>query len=426
METKIEKNSDKDTSQEKYDLYTEKVVIRASKRYKWLIRILEVIAVLLTILALTTAGLLYFLPTIQDRAKRQKEEREKEIVYIQKDNYNYFDDQYSEDDEKLTEKDLKENYEQAMSILRSQTEDVQKSIVIVDNKREISETPTVKNDNNINTEICGLIVARANGKFMILTSDNYLDMSGQLIVKISPEGSMHEAKLECDNSELGMCIISISESDFDEKQISEIKVCELDNSYRVHQGDLVIAAGSIYGSSKASDYGTVVGTNIKYATDNGLGIIETNVASNGKIFSFLFNSYGRVVGISDGSEGATIKAIGISDIKATMETMLNKHSVRYCGIIGQNVTEELAKSYNLPDGIYVSSVDIDSPAYYSGLQTGDVITGVNGQDILTIQQFNEKLNLYNEGESLQIKAKRLGKDGYTDVSFVVMVKLKKL
>ena len=36
-------------------------------------------------------------------------------------------------------------------------------------------------------------------------------------------------------------------------------------------------------------------------------------------------------------------------------------------------------------------MDIDSPAYYAGLQAGDVISAINGQSVLTIQQFSEKL-----------------------------------
>ncbi|MFQ8902809.1 MAG: PDZ domain-containing protein [Lachnospira eligens] len=63
----------------------------------------------------------------------------------------------------------------------------------------------------------------------------------------------------------------------------------------------------------------------------------------------------------------------------------------YCGITGQNVTEELAAKYGLPSGVYISNVDIDSPAYYAGLQAGDVISAINGQSVL---QFSSLVRNY--------------------------------
>ena len=71
-------------------------------------------------------------------------------------------------------------------------------------------------------------------------------------------------------------------------------------------------------------------------------------------------------------------------------------------------------------------MDIDSPAYYAGLQAGDVISAINGQSILTIQQFSEKLYQCADGDTMYVTAKRQGKDGYSDVLFSVNVQLKQL
>lgn len=40
--------------------------------------------------------------------------------------------------------------------------------------------------------------------------------------------------------------------------------------------------------------------------------------------------------------------MGISDLKGQLETMINHQGVMYCGITGQNVTDELTAKYNLP------------------------------------------------------------------------------
>lgn len=61
----------------------------------------------------------------------------------------------------------------------------------------------------------------------------------------------------------------------------------------------------------------------------------------------MFNSEGNVVGVSKASTDTSTKFIGISDLKAQIETMINEHGIMYCGITGQNVTDELAAKYGL-------------------------------------------------------------------------------
>lgn len=42
---------------------------------------------------------------------------------------------------------------------------------------------------------------------------------------------------------------------------------------------------------------------------------------------------------------------------------------------------ELQHLYRFPDGLYISNVVLDSPAYSAGLLSGDVITKINGEDV---------------------------------------------
>ena len=186
------------------------------------------------------------------------------------------------------------------------------------------------------------------------------------------------------------------------------------------------ASGKLYETSKGVSYGTIAGSKVEYSKDSGYEVFETSVSITAGGFAILFNSEGNVVGVSKASTDTSSKFIGISDLKAQIETMINEHGIMYCGITGQNVTEELAAKYGLPSGVYISNVDIDSPAYYAGLQAGDVISAINGQSVLTIQQFSEKLYQCADGEAMYVTAMRQGKDGYSDVAFSVSVQLKQL
>lgn len=53
-------------------------------------------------------------------------------------------------------------------------------------------------------------------------------------------------------------------------------------------------------------------------------------------------------------------------------------------------------------GIYVTDIELDSPAYAAGIQPGDIITGIDGNMVLTIQAFSEKLYQCESGQQISI------------------------
>ena len=405
---------------EKYNLYTEKIVLHPAKKYRWLIQIGKALLFMASVAVAAIIFMVFLYPVVQK--KMEERNKEKDVVYIQKDNYILAEGETGEDKDKLTEQDLKENYEQAMATLRAKVEDVKKCLVTVDIEQPTTQIPTVEKSE---TEVTGLVVAHNYSRYLILTSERLLSGGSRFVVKLG-EDTQIEATAVCKDEVTGIGILSINELGLTKEQKDALSVAVLDNSYKVRQGDLVIAAGKIYETSKGIDYGTIAGIRTEYSKDNGYEVFETSITVTAGGFGILFNSDGKVVGISKASADSTMKFIGISDLKAPIETMVNSQGIMYCGITGQNVTDELATKYGLPSGVYISAVDIDSPAYYAGLQAGDVINRINGESILTIQQFSEKLYQCADGDTMYVTAKRQGKDGYSDVLFSVNVQLKQL
>lgn len=405
---------------EKYDLYTEQVVLHPAKKYKWLIRIGKLLLFAVSVVIAATLFMVFLYPVLQKRIEEKN--KDKNVIYIQKDNYILAENQTAEYSDILTEKDLKDNYEVAMAALRAKVEDVNKCVVSVDIEQPFSDVPTIESSQ---TEVAGLVVANVNSTYLVLTSSSLLEPGMNYIVRLSDEVQT-KAAFVCRNTASGIGIVSINASKLTAEQRNSIAVAQLDNSYMVKQGDLVIASGKLYETSKGVSYGTIAGSKVEYSKDSGYEVFETSVSITAGGFAILFNSEGNVVGVSKASTDTSSKFIGISDLKAQIETMINEHGIMYCGITGQNVTEELAAKYGLPRGVYISNVDIDSPAYYAGLQAGDVISAINGQSILTIQQFSEKLYQCADGEAMYVTAMRQGKDGYSDVAFSVSVQLKQL
>ena len=405
---------------EKYNLYTEKIVLHPAKKYRWLIQIGKALLFMASVAVAAIIFMVFLYPVVQKKVEERN--KEKDVVYIQKDNYILAEGETGEDKDKLTEQDLKENYEQAMATLRAKVEDVKKCLVTVDIEQPTTQIPTVEKSE---TEVTGLVVAHNYSRYLILTSERLLSGGSRFVVKLG-EDTQIEATAVCKDEVTGIGILSINELGLTKEQKDALSVAVLDNSYKVRQGDLVIAAGKIYETSKGIDYGTIAGIRTEYSKDNGYEVFETNIPVTAGGFGILFNSDGKVVGISKASADSTMKFIGICDLKAPIETMINSQGIMYCGITGQNVTDELATKYGLPSGVYISAVDIDSPAYYAGLQAGDVINRINGESILTIQQFSEKLYQCADGDTMYVTAKRQGKDGYSDVLFSVNVQLKQL
>ena len=66
-------------------------------------------------------------------------------------------------------------------------------------------------------------------------------------------------------------------------------------------------------------------------------------------------------------------------------------------------------------------MDPDSPAMAAGIQIGDVICGVSGEDTGSIMSYQRAVLETKAGEQVRFKGKRLGAEGYVDVDFTVTV-----
>ena len=78
--------------------------------------------------------------------------------------------------------------------------------------------------------------------------------------------------------------------------------------------------------------------------------------------------------------------------------------------------------YRSPDGevgIYVTEAAMEGPAYNSGLQNGDVITSMDGQEVLTVKTMQSFLEGKEPGDVITVQVQRAGRDGYTPVELLV-------
>lgn len=194
------------------------------------------------------------------------------------------------------------------------------------------------------------------------------------------------------------------------------------NSDAVLKGDLLVATGKLYGFNGTIGYGIATGVNNSVNdTDSIYRLINTDISGTATSNGVILNLHGEVVGIitmaynSDNTNFIT--AYAINDVRNLMQNLVNKKSMPYLGIKGQTVTNEIAATNKIPKGIYISAVETNSPAYKSGIQSGDVITRINGTEINNMESFMMQLEKNNPGDNVNVTIKRRGREDYKEIEF---------
>lgn len=194
------------------------------------------------------------------------------------------------------------------------------------------------------------------------------------------------------------------------------------NSDAVLKGDLLVATGKLYGFNGTIGYGIATGVNNSVNdTDSIYRLINTDISGTATSNGVILNLHGEVVGIitmaynSDNTNFIT--AYAINDVRNLMQNLVNKKSMPYLGIKGQTVTDEIAATNKIPKGIYISAVETNSPAYKSGIQSGDVITQINGTRINNMESFMIQLEKSNPGDNVNVTIKRRVREDYKEIEF---------
>ena len=146
-------------------------------------------------------------------------------------------------------------------------------------------------------------------------------------------------------------------------------MAELGNSKsRTVKGKPVIAIGDPLGVNDSIAIGQITSSSIVVdKTDSNVSLLTTDIYGSTNASGILCDFDGKVLGIicHDGNTQDIknlIRAYSISDIKSTIEKILNGQDIAYLGIQGTDVTDEISDTYGIPKGAYVKQVVSDSPA----------------------------------------------------------------
>jgi serine protease DegQ len=197
-------------------------------------------------------------------------------------------------------------------------------------------------------------------------------------------------------------------------------------------GELAVAMGNPLGFENSVTAGIISGLHRAIpgsAAQNPalVDLVQTDAPiSPGNSGGALIDSRGEVVGINVAyippqevgavSIGFAIPATTVVDV---VDQLLEDGEVRYpfLGITPQAITPEIAEELDLgaDEGVIVQSVVEGGPADDAGMEPGDVIVGLDGQPVRTVEDFLVELRELMPGDEITIEVVRDGEERSFDV-----------
>lgn len=271
------------------------------------------------------------------------------------------------------------------------------------------------------------IIFENDGKELLILTERRAIADVQEIYVTFVNGFSAEASLKNYDGNTGITVLSVLLEDIDESTMNSIKEATLGNSTATAQGEIAIAVGSMAGAGSFILTGNITSnTNVVSAADNNFAVLTTDIAGSRNGSGAIVNVNGEVIGLmlqgyGSTADQSTLTALAISDIKAIIEKLANNQDIPYIGLELTTVTNDIAREYGIPKGAYIKDVKMDSPAMAAGLQTGDVVTSVGGDTVLSVEAYERILLSLAQGKSVEIVVQRQGVDDYTEITCTVEV-----
>ena len=197
----------------------------------------------------------------------------------------------------------------------------------------------------------------------------------------------------------------------------------------VSVGDVAVAIGNPLGEAyRLTMTNGIIAAKDRSGNYNGtaMNLLQTNAAINGgNSGGPLFNERGQVVGITNmkmisaisGIEGIGF-AIPTDTVQSVVASIMRDGAVygrSSIGIVVGAVPKNIAEYYDIPDGLYISSVEKNSDAAKQGVKPGDILVSVGGVEVHTTADVAAAKESYEIGDRISLVLWRDGKTVEADV-----------
>lgn len=215
----------------------------------------------------------------------------------------------------------------------------------------------------------------------------------------------------------GLAVVAVSTASLSDEEAAKISLVEIGNSYQVSACDTVLLIGAPY-----LLYNTVAIGNITYVEtgrvnlDSVYRVFYTDISLPQGAYGFMINTSGELVGIITNAGDESLSqygmGIGTEELKGTLNSMINGISSSLLGVYATDVTDDLIEE-GMPEGVYVSDVQMDGPAYAAGISAGDIIVGISTSDITSVSELTQcLLEEHLPEETVIVSVMRTSPEGY--------------
>jgi len=254
----------------------------------------------------------------------------------------------------------------------------------------------------------GVVIDAAKG--YVLTNNHVVGGADDITVTLQ-DGRDFKAKLLGTDPDTDVAVLQIP--------AENLQALPIADSAQLRVGDFVVAVGDPFGLGQTATSGMVSALGRSGLGKGFQNFIQTDASINpGNSGGALVNLRGELVGInsmiytpSGGNVGIGF-AIPTDLATGVMKQLLTYGKVRRgnLGVEVQDITPRIAQALKLKDtnGAVVTRINEGSPADGAGLQTGDVLTAVDGKPVRAAQDVRNAEGLLPLGAKVKLTVRRDG------------------
>ena len=252
----------------------------------------------------------------------------------------------------------------------------------------------------------------------IMTNAHVVSGAQSITVRVM-DGTEYEATLLGVDEKTDLAVIKID--------ATGLTPAEFGDSSSIVQGEIAVAIGNPLGLAFEGSVtqGIISAVSREIEVDGRtMTYIQTDAAINpGNSGGALVNGSGQVIGInsvkvsSSDVEGLGFAipisvALPIAEQLTTYGYVTGRPSI---GIGGEDVTDYMVYYYRIPRGVLVGLVTPDSGAETGGVEVGDVIVGLNGVSVSSMDELTNEKDKFSPGDTVTLTVYRSGEYVELDV-----------
>lgn len=293
------------------------------------------------------------------------------------------------------------------------------AVVNIYTARVVANPPSALNGNPLLRQNPARLRQRVEGS---LGSGVILDSDGHLVTNEHVIHGADQIRVQLADGRVATPTIVGTDPDTDlavlRVDLENPPVMPMGRSNVLRAGDVVLAIGNPFGLSQTVTQGIVSATGRgRLGVTDFEDFIQTDAAINfGNSGGALINTDGELIGINTavlaqtlGTDGISF-AIPVNMVRGVMDQIIEHGRVRrgWLGVSSEELPRATAAALDIdpPVALRISSVDPQGPAAKVGMRVDDLVTHLNGQQIVNAQEALNRVAAMAPGSRLEIRGRR--------------------